>query len=90
MHSVEAVLLKTSHVNFIKKAKLTPGWAFIRINFDTIQKIAKSKGGGVLFHKIIKYTTHVYCCRDDTYNVYCMQQLRTVCCFHIPCRWVRV
>ena len=39
--ALEAVLLKLH-------AKLTPGWAFIRVNFDPLQEIGPKVGVGAL------------------------------------------
>ena len=79
---------------FIKKAKLAPGWALIRVIFDTIQKIApKVKGAGALSRMSAlsqDYKIHNTCLvllsRHDEFErqyLQCLlQQLRTMCCFH--------
>ena len=42
-------MLEAVHVLLKLHAKLAPGWALIRVNFDPIQEIAPKAGGGHSF-----------------------------------------
>ena len=50
--ALEAVLFKLHKYTPLAMAKLAPGWALIRVNFDPMQKIEPKVGGGRSFTRL--------------------------------------